>query len=363
LISRVPRNLKKGRISVKVRRLVPLASGVLAVLALLVAALGASAAPSKSDQATNRIAIVTDIGGLNDKGFNHLSYVGLQRAQRLLKVQGRAFVTNSANDRTPNLAAAAQQGYGLVIPVGVLFAFGPIDAVAPRFPNTKFAGIDVNWPDLKSKPTNVRGIQFKEQEAGYLAGYIAGLVVKDQRGPDVISAVGANKVTAIVRFIAGYRAGARRANRGVRVLVNYANDPTFADQAKCKETTLNQIERGSKIAFMVAGQCGLGGLTATKERRIWGIGVDADQSFLGKHILTSATKKVDVAVYNVIKAYKANPTGFRGGFNTTYSVKNNGVGYGKLSTRLSAAKRAEYTKKVEAIRKLIVQGKIKPPSS
>jgi basic membrane protein A and related proteins len=91
--------------------------------------------------------------------------------------------------------------------------------------------------------------------------------------------------------------------------------------------------------------------------------VDADQSFLGKHILTSATKKVDVAVYNVIKAYKANPTGFRGGFNTTYSVKNNGVGYGKLSTRLSAAKRAEYTKKVEAIRKLIVQGKIKPPSS
>ena len=86
-----------------------------------------------------------------------------------------------------------------------------------------------------------------------------------------------------MRFIAGYRAGALRANLRVRVLVNYANDPTFADQAKCKETTLNQIERGSKIAFMVAGQCGLGGLTATKERKIWGIGVDADQGFLGKH--------------------------------------------------------------------------------
>ena len=159
----------------KARRLMPLGLGVLAIMAMLVAALAANAAPSKSNQNANRVAIVTDIGGLNDKGFNHLSYVGLQRAQRQLNIQGRAFITNSANDRTPNLAAAAQQGYGLVIPVGVLFAFGPIDAVAPRFPNTKFAGVDVSWPDLSSKPTNVRGIQFKEQEAGYLAGYIAGL--------------------------------------------------------------------------------------------------------------------------------------------------------------------------------------------
>ena len=347
----------------KVRRFLPLGFGVLAIMAMLVAALAANAATSKSNQNANRIAVVTDIGGLNDKGFNHLSYVGLQRAQRQLNVQGRVFITNSANDRTPNLAAAAQQGYGLVVPVGVLFAFGPIDAVAPRFPNTKFAGVDVNWPDLQSKPSNVRGIQFKEQEAGYLVGYIAGLRVKDQPGSDVISAVGANKVPAIVRFIAGYKAGARRANRRVRVLVNYANDPTFADQAKCKETTLNQIERGSKIAFMVAGQCGLGGLTAAKERKIWGIGVDADPSFLGKHILTSATKKVDVAVYDMIKAFKANPRGFRGGYNANYTVRNGGVGYGKLSTRLPRAKRLEYTRKANVIKKLIAQGKIKPPAA
>jgi basic membrane protein A and related proteins len=347
---------------VKVRRLVPLASGVLAVIGLLIAALGASAAPSKSDQATNRVAIVTDIGGLNDKGFNHLSYVGLQRAQRQLNVQGRAFVTTSANDRIPNLRTAAQQGYGLVIGIGFLM-FDPLDKVAGAFPNTKFAGVDVPYALLASKPKNVRGLIFKEQEAGYLVGYIAGLVVKDQRGSDVISAVGANKVPAIVKFIAGYRAGARRANRGVRVLVNYANDPTFSDQAKCKEATLNQIERGSKIAFMAAGQCGLGGLSATKERRIWGIGVDADQGFLGKHILTSATKKVDVAVYQTIQAYKRNPSGFAGGIDKIFNVKSGGVGYGKLSTRLSAAKRAEYTKKVEVIRKLIASGKIKPPTS
>jgi basic membrane protein A and related proteins len=345
---------------VKVRRVLPWASGVFAVMALAVAAFSASAA---TDGTRVRVAIVTDIGGLNDKGFNQLSNVGLQRAIRELNVEGRAYITNSANDRTSNLRTAAQSGFGLVIPVGVLFAFGPLDAVAPSFPNTRFAGIDVNWADLKEKPSNVRGIQFREQEAGYLAGYIAGLRVRDERGADIISAVGANRVPAIVRFIAGYRAGARRANRRVRVLVNYANDPTFADQAKCKEATLNQIDRGSRVAFMVAGACGLGGLQAAKERRIWGIGVDADQSFLGRHILTSATKRVDTAVFDMIRLYQRNPSGFRGGFNSVYSVKNNGVGYGRLSMRLSRAKRAEYTRKANAIRRLIAQGRIRPPAS
>ena len=344
----------------KVRRLLPGASVVLAVAALAAAALTASAATKAP---AVRVAIVTDIGGLNDKGFNQLSNVGLTRARRQLGVQGRAFVTNSANDRTNNLRTAAQQGYGLVIPVGVLFAFGPIDAVAPSFPNTRFAGVDVNWSDLKEKSTNVRGIQFKEQEAGYLVGYIAGLRVRDEPGRDVISAVGANRVPAIVRFIAGYRAGARRANRNVQVLVNYANDPTFADQAKCKETTLDQIDRGSRVAFMVAGGCGLGGHQAAKERRIWSIGVDADQYFLGRHVLTSATKRVDVAVYDMIRLYQRNPTAFRGGFNANYTVRNNGVGYGRLSLRLSRAKRAEYTRKTNNIRRLIRLGRIKPPAS
>src|SRR5205823_7603853 len=172
------------------------------------------------------------------------------------------FITNSANDRKPNLQTAAQTGNGLVIAVGVLFEFGPLDDVAPAFPNTKFAGIDVDYSGLSKKPTNVRGIQFREQEAGYLVGYIAGLEIKRHpyKGKQIISGVGANKVPAITRFLAGYRAGAKKANPKVTVLINYANDPTFADQAKCKVTTQNQISRGSGVVFEAAGQCGLGGL-------------------------------------------------------------------------------------------------------
>src|SRR3954447_5118331 len=317
-----------------------------------------------SNQATIKVADVTDIGGLNDKGFNHLSYVGLQRAQKQLGIQGRVYITNTAAERKPNLQAAAQSGYGLVIAVGVLYQFGPLDDVAPAFPKTKFAGVDVDFPGLTKKPPNVRGIQFKEQQAGYLVGYIAGLEIKRHpyKGKQIISGVGANKVPAITRFLAGYRAGAKKANKKVTVKIDYANDPTFADQAKCKETTLNQIGAGSGIVFEAAGQCGLGGLSAAKQKGVWGIGVDADQGFLGKHILTSATKHVDVAVYDAIKAFKANPAKFNGGFNKNYTVTNNGVGYGKLSTKLSKADRAYISPRVLKIKKLIAQGKIVPPA-
>jgi basic membrane protein A len=337
---------------------------VLAVAIAAVAGIG-RAAPAKP-QANVRVAVVTDIGGLNDKGFNHLSAVGLQRAEKKLGgVDGRIYITSSANDRTPNLQSAAQSGYGLVIAIGALFTFGPLDAVAPAFPKTHFAGIDVNWPDLSKKPTNVRGIQFKEQEAGYLVGYIAGLTIKRHpyKGKQRVAAIGANKVPAIVRFLAGYRAGARKANKNVKVDLVYANDPTFNDQAKCKETTLNEIAKGAGVVFEAAGGCGLGGLNAAKQKHVWGIGVDADQGFLGPHILTSATKKVDLAVYQAIAAYKKNPAGYKGGFNQTYSVKNGGVGYGKLSSKLSKADRTFLTNKANAIKKLIAQGKIKPPSS
>ena len=328
-------------------------------------ALGLASVGGASNQATIKVADVTDIGGLNDKGFNHLSYVGLVRAEKQLGIQGRVYITNTAAERKPNLQAAAQSGYGLVIAVGVLYEFGPLDDVAPAFPNTKFVGIDVDWSGLSKKPTNVRGVQFKEQESGYLVGYIAGLEIKlhPHKGKQIISGVGANKVPAITRFLAGYRAGAKKANRHVTVKIDYANDPTFNDQAKCKETTLNQIQAGSGIVFEAAGACGLGGLSAAKQNHIWGIGVDADQSFLGSHILTSATKHVDRAVYEAIAAFKKNPSGFKGGFNKNYNIKNGGVGYGKLSKRLSTHDRLYITTRVNRIAKLIAQGKIVPPSA
>jgi basic membrane protein A and related proteins len=332
-------------------------AATLTALALVLGATGGSAAPQQAIQ----VAIVTDIGGLNDKGFNSLSNVGLQRAIRQLNVGGRVFITQTASDRTPNLTSAAQGQFGLIIGVGFLM-FEPLGRVAPTFPNKKFAGVDVPTALVEGKPRNVRGLIFREAEAGCLVGHIAALEARRLRGRDIISAVGANRVPAIVAFIAGYNHCAKRANRNVRVLTNYANDPTFSDQAKCRATALSQIARGSKIVFQVAGQCGLGALDAARSRGVWGIGVDNDQSFLGRHVLTSATKKVDVAVYDAIAAFRRSPSGFTGGIDKVYNVKNGGVGYGKLSTRLPARVRAQYTRSANALAKQIASGRVKPPS-
>ena len=205
----------------------------------------------------------------------------------------------SAADYIPNMTRLAREQYDLIIGVG--FAQGDaVDTVATEFPDRNFAIIDVDQTALKHKPKNVVGLIFKEQEVGYLAGYLAALAEKRRAGPDVIGSVGGFKEPPVDRFIAGYQAGAKKAVPGIEVLNGYSSD--WDDQAKCKELALNQIGRGAGVVFQVAGGCGLGALDAARQQKVWGIGVDADQSFLGPHVLTSAQKKVDAAVLATIES-------------------------------------------------------------
>ena len=327
---------------------------LLAIAALTLAA-GASArtdgaaAPKAKQATTFKIGLVTDIGGLNDRSFNHLAYTGLLRAKSKLKVQTRVLTSAQNSDYVPNLASLAQQRYNLIIGVGFLMS-DAINTVATRFPNQKFAIIDFPQAALKDKPKNVRGLLFKEQEAGYLVGYLAALVEKARAGRDVISSVGGQKIPPVDHYIAGYKAGARKAVRGIRVLNGYSQD--FVDQAKCKEIALDQIAQGSKVVFQVAGQCGLGALDAAKEKGVQGIGVDADQGYLGPHILTSALKKVDVAVFQAVK--RAQAGNFKGGTDVVATVANDGVGLGKLS-----AEGQKYADQIQQIQDQIASGEIK----
>jgi basic membrane protein A len=268
--------------------------------------------------------LVTDIGGLNDRSFNHLADVGLMRAQSQLGIQVRVLTSKSGADYLPNLTSLAQQGYNLVIPVGFLMA-DATDAVAKQFPNVKFAMVDADATAEKGKPQNIEGLLFEEQQAGYLAGYLAGLYAK-AHGYKMISSVGGQKIPPVDHYIAGYQAGAKAADPGITTLNGYSQD--FTDEAKCKQVALNQIAQGSKVVFQVAGGCGLGALSAAQQKGVQGIGVDADQSYLGSFILTSAEKKVDVAVFNAIKA--AMNGQFAAGSNVTNNIANGGVGYGKI---------------------------------
>ncbi|MGH3132890.1 MAG: BMP family lipoprotein, partial [Gaiellaceae bacterium] len=126
--------------------------------------------------------------------------------------------------------------------------------------------------------------------------------------------------------------------------------------AKCKELALNQIDRGSKVVFQVAGGCGLGALDAAREQNVWGVGVDTDQSFLGRHILTSAVKRVDVAVDTAVRS-AANNT-FKGGTDLVFNLKNKGVAIGKINRRVPRG----FIRRMNALRPLILSGRIKPPT-
>jgi basic membrane protein A len=321
---------------------------LLAALALGIAACGGDDDDSGGSNSSNgssssgksiKAAVVTDIGGLNDRSFNFLANKGLEDAKSKLGTQGRVFISKSNGDYIPNLQTAAQQQNDLTVSVG--FLMGDATAtVAKKFPQQNFAIVDFSASALKGKPTNVQGLLFKEQEAGYLAGYLAGLWAKDNNA-DTVSTVGGQKIPPVDHYIAGFQAGAKKADPGIKTLNGYSQD--FVDQAKCKEIALNQIAQGSKVVFQVAGQCGLGALDAAKEKKVQGIGVDADQSYLGPHILTSALKKVDVAVFDAIKRVQDGK--FKGGTDVVATVANGGIGLGKIGP--AGTKYADQVKKVQ----------------
>jgi basic membrane protein A len=306
-------------------------------------------APSEQTEEKLKVGLITDLGQLNDDGFNELAFRGLRRAEKELGVQGRVIESASAADYVPNMISLARQGYDLIIGVG--FAQGDaVGKVARRFPQVNFAIIDVDQAFVPGKPANVQGLLFREEEVGYLVGYLAGLVEKRRAGEDVISAVGGMKEPPVDRFIAGYRAGAEKAVPGVKLLLDYSQD--WDDQAKCKELALTQIARGSGVVFQVAGGCGLGALNAAGERGRWGIGVDADQSHLGDHILTSAQKGVDAAVFLTIQSLLDGK--FDGGGNATFGLTEDGVGLGKVSPKIPQAD----VDQVEEIERQIADGEI-----
>ena len=329
------------------KSLIPL----LLVLALAATACGSKKSSSGTTSTTAatafKVGLSTDTGGLNDRSFNHLAYVGLQKAQRDLGVQTRVVQSASPADYIPNLSKLAQEGYNLVIGVGYT-EIDALKAVAKQFPKTHFAIVDVSNAD-EGGLKNVQGLLFKEQEAGYLAGYAAGLAAK-QRGGKAVSSVGGEKQPPVDRYIAGFQAGAKAADPGITTLNGYSQD--FENVAKCKEVALNQIAAGSVVVFQVAGGCGLGALDAAKESNIWGVGVDADQGYLGSYVLTSALKRVDTSVYDSIRDAKSG--NFKGGTDAVYGLDVGGVGIGKFSPKTPAG----IASKVALIKQQIATGKI-----
>jgi basic membrane protein A len=337
---------------------VPSRIGLL-VVCLCVLALGAAACGGGEDEAGGDEAflagVVSDVGRFNDKGFNQLALEGCQRAEQELGTTCRALESRSTGDYVPNFARLARDGAGLSVATGFLLAEATSTA-AGQFADSSFAIVDYSAaaPPFDGAQANVLGLTFKTNENSYLIGCLAALMA-DRDGSDTISAVGGIKIPTVDIFIAAYRAGAQECVPGMQTLVDYSQD--FVDQAKCKELALNQIDRGSKVVFQVAGGCGLGALDAAKEQSVWGVGVDLDQSFLGPHILTSAVKRVDVAVFEAIRA--AADGEFTGGEDLVFDLENEGVAVGEISSEVPQ----EFLDRMDEREERILSGEIEPPTT
>ena len=300
-----------------------------------------------------RVGLVTESPRIENP-YIHGAYLGLERAVREFGIRGRVLTPAPKEGFVPSLSLLARQKYDLVIGFG-FFAAAAIDKVATEFPETRFAIIDLAYDDLAHRPTNVVGLVFREEQAGYLAGHLAALVLTLSPGEEVISSVGGQRVPAVQRFIAGYQAGARGANPRITTLNSYTDN--FFDPVKARSVALSQIAKGSRVVFQVASACGLGALEAASERGIWGIGVDVDQSHLGRHILTSAVKRLDVAVFDTIEELVRGT--LETGRTSLFSLRNRGVGLGTISAAVPRSFKAE----IENVRAEIVAGKIPIASS
>ena len=302
------------------------------------------------------VGLVTDIGGLNDRGFNELANTGLEQAEEEFGVEGRVLESKSDADYIPNLSTLAEEGANLIVTNGFLMGESTHQA-AEQFPDTNFAIIDFAYGGEGCEETkscelpNLQGLLFREQEVGYLAGYMAAKMSKS----GTISTVGGQKIPPVDRYIAGFQAGAKAANPDIELLNGYSQE--FVDPAPCKEIALDQISKGSDVVFQVAGGCGLGALDAAKEKNVWGIGVDKDQAFLGDHILTSAVKRVDVAVKSTIEG-AANGE-FEGGGVSEFTLENDGVGLGEVSSEVPQ----ELQDEVEEQKQKIIAGEIDIPDT
>src|SRR6266702_7893802 len=233
--------------------------GVAGVALMLLAACGSSSGGGTTK--TFKIGLVTDIGGLNDKSFNHLADVGLEKAKTDFKVQGDVKESKSGDDYIPNLTDFATKKYDLVIGVGFLMQEA-MGTVSGQFPDVHFSIIDGAGTDAKGndlKHANVQSLYFKEQDAGAMVGVIAGWLEKNgkaKKNKHVIGAVGGVSIPPVNHYIAGYKWAAKMEDPSIKVLVGYSNN--FTDPAKCAGVAQSQINSGADVLFQVAGGCGLG---------------------------------------------------------------------------------------------------------
>lgn len=317
---------------------------------------------SAEEQGKVKVGIVFDIGGKNDRSFNAAAWEGVRRAEKDLDIVLRDVEPGNPTSIEPAMRAFAEKNFDLIIGVG--FAQSPImEKVARDYPNINFAIVDGVILDKDGKPLpNVASLVFREHEGSYLVGMLAAMKSKTE----VLGFVGGMDIPLIHKFETGFEEGARSINPNIRVIDNYVGvtDSAWNNPGKGKELALSQIEKGADVIFTAAGNSGLGAFDAVEQygkdsdgiAKKFVIGVDSNQNGVKPgFVLTSMVKRVDNAVYDVVKEVKSGQ--FKGGFHT-FGLDKDGVAYA-VDDNNKMLITPEDTQKLEDAKGKIIGGEIK----
>ena len=280
-------------------------------------------------------AIIFDLGGKFDKSFNEAAFKGAERWADETGGSFREIELQNEAQREQALRRFAEAGSNPIVMAGFAFA-DALSKVAPDYPDTKFAVIDVNWLSMP----NVRGIGFNEHEGSYLVGMMAAQASET----GVVGFVGGMDIPLIRRFGCGYAQGVKAVNPNATVIANMTGTTPAAwnDPVKGSELTKAQISQGADVVFAAAGGTGVGVLQTAADEGILSIGVDSNQNYLhsGK-VLTSMLKRVDVAVYEAFKAGNNLETGnFTGAVGFAMDEHNASLVTADMQAKVEAAEAA-----------------------
>jgi basic membrane protein A len=253
------------------------------------------------------VGLVTDVGRIDDKSFNQSSWEAVQQAEKELGANIKYIETTDSKDYEKNLGQFGDANYDVIVTVG--FALGEATQIAgAKYPDVKFIGID-QFQVPGTEVPNVVGLNFPEDQSGFLAGALAALMSESGK---IGAVLGTDAVPPVWRFGEGYRAGAQHVKSDIEVTTVYHNDvgidKTFTDPEWGKTTAISMIDKGVDVVFGAGGKTGNGALLGCAEKGVMAIGVDTDQYFTvpeaQKVLLTSAMKLLTPGTFGLIKMAK-----------------------------------------------------------
>ena len=291
--------------------------GVLGFIVLLLTAVAAAQTARVS-----QVGLVTDVGKVDDRTFNEFAYKGMMRAVKEFGLKSAFIETQQPTDYEKNIEQFASAGYEMIITVGFMLG-DATKKMAQKYPQVRFAIVDFAYDPAVE---NIAGLVFTEDQSGFLAGALAGLMTRSQ----TVGIVAGIAIPPVIKFRQGYEAGVRHVCATCEVLGVYMD--SFTDPARGKTAALSQIDEGADVIFGAGGPTGSGAILGAAQMGVWVIGVDQDEyntTFKqgrapgANKILSSAMKRVDNAVYGAIK--RAVEGTFAGG-TQVYDARNIGVG-------------------------------------